>query len=575
MIPKRSLAAILLLQFFCCVQLKAQTEKVEVITLGLDGASISAGGFPFDIPFLMKFPVPENAKRVTFRYRISKHDTRVKKWIVFPKHVAASVIIDTGTDANDGWTKESETRTWKYDGQKDFVLKCDGLHPNINYDFYFEVFKAVSLDAGVKTKMKTDMLARILTFYNSSLVNGYQPSDKTTLETDLETILQTAVNTGCGGVQLREICTPSNAYSIKINNSTELGKSFNKIFGVSSAVENAIDLRNNNRSALATAFTNSKATILQEIADLNSAVAASSLTAASKTALDKPFITTVDEFKTITLQDAITVLSAITNDPNQLNMLVNGTGKIVNKSVVISPGNVNNLVFLSSLLAMFNSDALQGNGGRVFFKSIFNNINFSVPLVAIVGAESDLKKWTTAKDKLIDEFPDVSLQIVAAQGYTYQTISLADVSTDKTPYISAEGGIGYAQAFETGFSYYGVNFYLSPVNKKAKLSTLHGSNKYKKMICFNIGIVNFFGSRPKNSFSFLGETASSDIMAGIGVRLNRIIKLNFGCLPYKTSNINPLVDRKIIKADFSVSLGIDVNLLTGFSDVAKALKLIK
>jgi len=55
--------------------------------------------------------------------------------------------------------------------------------------------------------------------------------------------------------------------------------------------------------------------------------------------------------------------------------------------------------------------------------------------------------------------------------------------------------------------------------------------------------------------------ANNNLLAGIGLRINRSFKINFGELLYRQANKNPLIETKKTKLAFFASGSFDIDFL--------------
>jgi hypothetical protein len=274
----------------------------------------------------------------------------------------------------------------------------------------------------------------------------------------------------------------------------------------------------------------------------------------------------------------LSILRKVLVPIGNLSVFLKGERKIQNADLVIVPGpDYQSLYVFDALLKHLASGVLKDtiNNRETGRFSNLQDLDNSGNLRRFISAYSRLEENRKKLEGLIASFPDFTAEIVLADALSLETVSIPDVVTEKTPYISAEGGISYSTSFRSALSYTGANFYLSPINKKAPLNTFKGWNLFKKMFCFNVAIGNFFGARPANSFSILGDDSKSDLLVGMGLRLGRVIKVNAHWLPYKTTNSNTLAIKKDLRTDFIVSIGADVNLLKALGNVGKVLKLVE
>ncbi len=565
------------------IPVKAQMEAKEKVEIKLNRFDIANAVYHFDIPFNLVGPVPAGTRKIIFSYKVSddeKVKSVLKKGKKFPGWISLPV-----KDPDGSYVQSSE---WINGGSdQNFSLHCKGMHPNLKYDFQFEIIKDPVADDKLRVAIKKKLSEAILDFYETAVLNSLDSGDLVTLNTNLEAILKTELRIGCDELtELRQKCDDQQTYTVDVSSDGMVKTAFEKLSG----------LLQNKFNALETLFGDTKqveqivSTIRsyqQPLIDTIEILLSdkTALTKFSKALLDQPFSPSLESFKAYSLRDGLTILRKIALVPEHLEAIFKGEEKIFNKDFVNTDKlDVGSLQFLRRLLALLSEKTMQyvDNGKLitafyVYPEEDIRSVYEEILMLFIEGYNAAAILDDALQDlesgKLF--FPDLVADIVLSQSFISDVVSVADVTSSKTPYISAEGGIGYSTSFQNAFSYYGANFYLSPVNKKARLKTFRGWNLIKKVVCFNLGISNFFGKRPADSYSILGDDSPSDLLIGIGFRTGRIVKINFDWLPYKTNNDNPLGNKKIIKGDFVVSIGADVNLLSAFSTVAKALRLIQ
>jgi|GEM_PF-1493388 len=544
-------------------------EPINIATLNKN--NISTANYPFDIPFYIKAKVPDNCTRIIFRYKVSakekKKDSTFRKWISLP--------VSNPSDA----FFLSDDKPYR-PGDGDFLMFCKGLHPNMRYDFAFEVYKEPLTDDKLKTELKQKISARLLKFTDDHKNTGFVDSNITALNNDLTAIISAGLITDAATQKLKLKKDPDNEFEVNIRN--DLKEGFDKLVTEGSNLESATTALKEDNAAIKrlidTFTTISRPGAPQPLATELTALLANQLplTDNSKALLDLNITPSLESFKGYTLRNGLLVLKKLSQSPSLLNEILKGNKKISNNDVItVSPAalDAESVYFLAGLIRFLkegNLTTTQAVPNNVLFRQVDNLSKFLDATADQVGklvkARGNIAIFTS-------KLPDLTTSILIQESITQETITIPDVTTQNTPYISVEGGIGYGTAFEAVFNYYGANFYFSPVNKKARLSIFKGWNLVKKMICFNLGIANQFGDRPVNSYSILGS-GSNDLYVGLGVRLGRIIKLNLSSIPYKVST-NPLTTDKKLRIQFFAGVGADVNLLGALGTLGKTLRIVQ
>jgi hypothetical protein len=542
-------------------QATSQVEKLESITISLSQSSLRSTAYPFDIPFNLTGKRPDNCTRIRFCYNISKkellHNSTYPAWISLPvrKPTGAPVL-------SDDWS-----------GSDDFTLRCNGMHPGIKYDFNFEIIRDIQSDEVLKTRIKQKIIDRVSLFAKTFFDKTWGQSDIDKMNDDLTDIVNT------------QLLTDPNSQSLTLRNdiNTKFRVNVKAMLNIETsrivtqnAISAAAKLRFNANIPLATGqfngianrpFTNPLYDELQKI--LSGKVP---LDEFSKASLDVAIAPGIDAFKGYTLRSGLLLLRKICQTPSLLGSILQGGNKISNNDIVSAtetdPASIYFLDILIGYLDDKNVRTTLAAPADIMFTQLHELRQFIDALAADTRIMSDSKATMLS---LLASFPDLTLNLVISQSLKSEVISIPDVTSQSTPYISLDGGIGYSSSFESAFSYYGASFYFSPVNKKAKLKTFKGINLIRKMLCINLGVASFWGDRPLHTYSILG-TGNRDLFIGLGIRTGRIIKINFNCMPYKISR-NPITNDRNLKLGFVAGLGVDVNLLGAFSTVAKTLNL--
>jgi hypothetical protein len=131
-------------------------------------------------------------------------------------------------------------------------------------------------------------------------------------------------------------------------------------------------------------------------------------------------------------------------------------------------------------------------------------------------------------------------------------------------YVSADMGFAHAWDIDESFAYTGVNFYFSPVNKRAPLNGLGVRQQFSRRFALIIGLPTPSLEDPSRKPLVAGKP----LLVGTGVRLNDYLRLTVGGLVFDETDPDPLVDdTRGLKATPFASLSLDINLVgifTGF-----------
>jgi hypothetical protein len=297
----------------------------------------------------------------------------------------------------------------------------------------------------------------------------------------------------------------------------------------------------------------------------------------SKEVLSLPFNPGLSEFKDYTLLDGLKLLRRLSLPGSHiLRMLLNDSLRITNNSFTVTEGkrHPESVLFIATLLEELGNQLIKDTKAGIESPrfAYFSN-DMKTALQEIWKYSLEITDAETQFDKIEASLPDILARIVQFEALESDVLPVVDVVSESTPYISAEAGLSYTHSFRYATHYRGANIYFVPIEKRAPLSSFRGHNRILKSLCLQIGVSNFFGDRPQNTRSLLGKEAKTDLNLALGWRLNRIIKLNAGIIPYKTNIKNVLSDNFELKGAGYVSIGLDVNLLKAFGDVATLLSL--
>ena len=144
-----------------------------------------------------------------------------------------------------------------------------------------------------------------------------------------------------------------------------------------------------------------------------------------------------------------------------------------------------------------------------------------------------------------------------------------DIETKESPYLGIDFGVLVAPAISSTFLFEGINFHLSPVNRRAKYSDLEGWDEFYKRVSVSFGVAQRVGSYDDNYENLIGVGSP---FAGLGVRLNRMIRINGGVLFYKTRDPRPNVSDSRVNGTYYLSASVDIKLKDALQIIGNFIK---
>ena len=479
------------------------TDTVDVM---LNRNGLENAFYPFDIAFNFVGPIPPGCSRITASYDIAADYQK--------KHLNKNINF-----------KKNTLTEWKLQGHSNgrFTIPCPGMDPNVKYTFTFTIYSKPVTDDKAKEALRVKFAARLTLFGKEFATKTYTDADLNKLNDDLNSILTNEFTGACNEFQL--VDCKGNAFTLNVRTAGKIFEQF-KLFNKNA--QDYVDFSRNLHEGgairdLIAFFTAHKTQIGKELDFLLSG----KINPSSKDALDISWDASFKDYPGYKLKDGIAVLKKMVAHDELLTNIVTGSARINGTEIVSSDTfHLGSVQLLYSLVNFIGQHQWMDSAVAPDPVAHIIQLERYIQPVKTNASAMMIADWNTRY--LTSIFPDLAVDFFIAESLKSQVITSPDVSTDKTPYISADGGIGYASAAQAGFSYFGANFYFSPVNKKAPISSYNFWYALKKMVCVNIGVANFFSPRAKNSYSILGETASQDLLLGLGIRLGRIPKLNFG-----------------------------------------------
>ncbi|MEJ5144675.1 hypothetical protein [Sphingobacterium sp. MYb388] len=544
---------------FLFQNLSAQTgRKLDEISISINDLNLNRKELPFDVPFYIEVTDLENVSTISFSYQIKDILLRKKSWITFPL-----------VESDENKTYVSPTVNVK---NNKATLYCPGLHPNVAYDFTFEFLKTLPKEDLYREQLRNKIGNSISRFTKKYAAKKIIPEDREELYKEIDAVIKEHVATQPGEKIVRKD-DPNTEYKTR-------NKDYQAAYSLLRDAHNKriSALTNINGPAGAELLLTKFGLVAKVIIDSLPQLQAKETIWSSelKKAMVLPVDVKLNQFKDYTLNDGLEILKLLANKPYTLNEILVGNKKIEDKEIVKTEAiDMQSVKFIFSLLKILNEGIVEytidSNLNVLFtdeqfsssfrvFKSMMNDYN------DIAAADLDIAE-AVASTK------DITIEILVAQSITQDVITIPEVETAQSPYISIETGIGMATGYSSAFGYYVANFYFVPINKNAPLNSFKGWNKFFKMFSVQAGIANFLGKRPEYSHSIFGDNSSRDLMLGVGMRFTKLLRINAGTILYKTNKDNPLLDKYHVKPSVYVSAGIDINFLKAIGTVADLFKL--
>ena len=305
---------------------------------------------------------------------------------------------------------------------------------------------------------------------------------------------------------------------------------------------------------------------------LDQAIAKTNLSDATKNLLDQPLNASIPDYKAMTVLDALTLLDNGFANPNIFAALINGSGKISGTFKSIEPtvdGQVSipSLQVLNSIFSLLDTKAFFGDAahpGQLFTPVMHTDLianRLFYYLAKLNAIAPELQDYTTFNDQFARLMADTYIK----KTYLLSGASIADQNVDanKNLYVGVDIGMGNAFGINTFFVHEGLNIYLSPINRNASISSLHGWDRIRKTFSLFVGLTQTISAsnvndRYSNLFNDGGFKTSA--LFGIGWRFSTLARLNFAGLVYREKSLNPLVTSTQVKVAPAVTLAIDIAL---------------
>jgi hypothetical protein len=541
----------------------AQTVVTETVTVDLGGRTFINKGLPFDEEFNISGKIDKNIERIVLKYQASD-DTKVDNYF---------------SDSN---VKGEKVKQWdRVNANEDFVVGLIGpLRPNIEYKFTFTTYAKAIISDSQRSTLKEKIAEKLIEYLNKpdKLDNSVIESLYKELNILPSKVIGKAQNdiTDKNGTMLniKPFDEPLKIHSQKIIDiHNKLNDSKQNTNGILldipkrlSSLKDVISWANGDK-------VNGKQIDFSDDA---------------KAILSLPVDESIQGIGKFTVKDGLKLVKNLTLNSVALDELLKGDLKIGSSGFLPSSEyDKNSIIFLASLLKAISSTSFSEklvDGVKPIIRGDDSEIKSAIKALLDLNKARAETETTHSQIEGIKAFiPDFLENIYSSTAYIIIASPIIDVTSEKTPYISADVGFTGTYNFltENGeqagnnvyfLTHQAANIYFIPVNKKVPLKTFKPYYKFLKGFSIHIGVAQLIGNFNNKRFSgSLGDKSS--IMFGAGYRINRVTKLALSCIFFNIKNINPTIENYKIRPFLSMNLSFDVNVAKGLQDVGKALKI--
>ncbi len=517
---------------------------------------------PFDEPFLIKGKIDKDKDitMILFNYRI-KDDPKRLKWYYFPPK--EKVIKESG---NAGYLEEEIKWERTSESEEYFLLAIGPLHPNITYEFRFQIFRTFTMDQNRQNDLKKIMLSEFYSTFNEA--DAIFPKDIDTLKNRLDKILNAYL--------------PN--YSVAVNGKNEkisldpfsplFTQVSNKISKLNSTIKNETENINATKKRINEEFDKFLKSVLSVLNDLMANRI--KLSPDTKVCFSCPLNPSVEGFTTYSINNLIWIIRDSCHNASFIRDIVNGDEKLSGKG--LEPADhldIASVRIITSFFSYLRNCSIKNIKGKPVFGET-GELEILDNLVSqLETLKSEEESRTKTKEELVrikDEFPNIVSAIILRSGYTIPINTEVDVEGKETPYLGIDGGIVLAPYQQAIYGYYGINFYLKPVNKRVPFRTFRGWDKFFKIFSIYFGFATELTDKKNPKYSYL-IGSGTNLLTGCGFRINRLIRFNAGLLIYQKNDENPVINKRHAAVTPTISVSIDINIIKGFDKLGGLLKL--
>jgi hypothetical protein len=555
--------------------ISAQTLKLDEVILDLSSKSFKES-LPFDVPFIIKGEAGGDIAEIKILYGVDEiiqkkkelakqlpleKKTEIENKLIklFKKYY----FIDPNSIDVEGYVNNLNKWQKINKDDKSFAILCGPIHPNTVYDFKI----IISYTATIKNKGELNKSIEniIIPALNKEKLDG---NDLKKLNNTFNELIQNSLNYK-GSIE-------SNDY---FNFSSIIYKTkFDAIMDIISKINTNNSSINTSKKMLTINYINpiiNGKKLSDSLLFLlkNQAL----LTDYSKKILQSSLLPSTESCKNVSVLNVAEFMNLVYSNNSLWEQIINGEAKF--NGTTLEPAlsfDISSLKLFYAFFQVLGSNAIiykSGTDEIIMFNSFKIDINKVILLIRdLLENIEQLQNNINIKKVYISNFmPDI--EILVAQEIKFVDASIIDIgiSADKNPYIGLDVGIVYAPNLNMFFSNYGLNVYFKPVNKKAQINQLQGSDKFWKIFSVYFGITNTLSSVPNDNFKNLFN--SNSLILGTGIRFNRVLRVNVGGLLYYNKSQNDIVDNTTLHIAPTISFAIDINVARGFGKIGEILKI--
>lgn len=518
------------------IHASAQTKAFDEVSVDLGSGVLGANGIPFDVPFIVKGDVDPSYWMIKMKYKIKDGD--YKSWMRFPKKGAGMY---------------SDSVVWKAVPQKEFRLLSGPLHPNVTYIYEFTIYQKTALEDKVKAQFKQGIMGIIEQTMKDLGTTGerIEPANDA-LNTKMQALFPAGMT--ILDKDLRPFGLDLNAYPVK--------QLTDEIVDIN--LKRLLDSTFYKRTHLFFASAEYKE-IQQKLAAL--ITNPGKLTKADSVKYGAVIDSTNAAFPAIRFSDFAILFSRTANNPGDI---IRGISMLKTDGSKVLPAKDPDLAAIALLNRFFGTlgqNLEDTTGNPLLSAAAIQALTNMLPNIISKGMEVHQRNsgYAAQRAAIVADFPDILDDKLIAYTVTSYTQSISDVVSEKNPYIGLDFGVSYIPGYEQLFFYEGVNFYFAPVNKDAPLSTfpLRGASFREwisKRFSLHFGLTQSLIEVGNKRYAPLLKGLNSSLLAGVGLRINRIVRLNMGYIFFYEKDNNPIVDQHHFTAMPQVSVTFDLNV---------------
>ncbi|WP_111308879.1 hypothetical protein [Confluentibacter sediminis] len=459
--------------------------------------------------------------------------------------------------------REFPLRIKKTTGVAVFPESIEPLHPNLPYTFQFLAYKKVELKPEEKSNLKNETVNLIKDRFSNS--QNTKTSDIDVFKRKIIALLRKYAKA--------ESIYNSNGTLLNIDfplYKTYLYPAIDRLEGLSKDINDRLEPNISDRKNRIFEEINKDKNVIVQIFKICNGDIKPSPKLTSK--LNSVINSTVENNSTLTVEQLGTFF--FDDYKYNLNAILNKNQKITGAS--LTPSNQldkNSIILLKSFFdKIISNNTTDNNNNKVIFDEgsimILENIRDSFEEIIIKLNEIDNRKLKIRE--LSNLIPDALDEAYVLDNITLEESIMMDLTSQKNAYIGIDLGIVYAFSPQSFFIYEGTNIYFRPVNREALFSDLEGWDEFFKRFSVYIGIAQLLTDKPDDFEPLFGKNS---LLTGVGWRLNRTFRLNFGGLMYYKTDPNPLITDKSLKISPTVSFSADIDVIKAMGSVGKILNI--